>query len=468
MQSSTLSNMWNLVCSRADPLVRGGPPGPTLPPWRTTLKLQVLSLVVVSIATAQPTYDLLLKGGHVIDAKNKISAVRDVAVQGGRIAEVSASINPAKAKKVIDVSGLYVTPGLIDIHAHTYAGTGERRSYAGDLSIYPDGYTFRVGVTTIADAGCAGWRNFEDFKDRVIDRSKTRIYAFLNIVGNGMRGGRYESDLTDMEVKPAAEMALKHKGLIIGIKTAHFTGPEWTPVDNAIAAGNIANIPVMVDFGSNKPERPLSELLTKKLRPGDIYTHVYSGLRGEQTESGHANPALFEGRKRGVFFDVGHGGGSFLWRVAVPLIKDGFLPDSISTDIHNGSNNNGMKDMLNVMDKFLAMGMSVDDVIAKSTWNPAREIRQEQLGNLTVGSPADVAVLRLENGNFGFVDMYGALLKGSKKLTCEMTFRDGKLVYELNGLSRTEWNKLPANYRYQGDYGWDDRARTFTSGTKKQ
>ena len=124
--------------------------------------------------------------------------------------------------------------------------------------------------------------------------------------------------------------------------------------------------------------------------------------------------------------------------------------------------------MLNVMDKFLAMGMSVDDVIAKSTWNPAREIRQEQLGNLTVGSPADVAVLRLENGNFGFVDMYGALLKGSKKLTCEMTFRDGKLVYELNGLSRTEWNKLPANYRYQGDYGWDDRARTFTSGTKKQ
>ena len=431
------------------------------------MKLLLTIPLFAVLSIAQPKYDLLLKGGHVIDAKNKISAIRDVAIQAGRIAEVSARIDPATARKVIDVSGNYVTPGLIDIHAHVYAGTGEKRSYAGDLSVYPDGYTFRVGVTTIADAGCAGWRNFDDFKDRVIDRSRTRIFAFLNIVGNGMRGGRYESDLNDMEVKPAAEMALKHKGLIVGIKTAHFTGPEWTPVDNALAAATLASIPVMVDFGSNKPERPLSELLTKKMRAGDIYTHVYSGLRGEQTESGHPNPALFEGRKRGVFFDVGHGGGSFLWRVAVPLIKDGFLPDSISTDLHNGSANNGMKDMLNVMDKFLAMGLSVDDVIAKSTWNPAREIHHEELGNLSVGSPADVAVLKLESGNFGFVDMYGALLRGNKKLTCELTFRDGKLVYELNGLSRTEWDKLPTGYHYQGDASWDERARVFTPATKK-
>ena len=431
------------------------------------MKLLLAIPLFAVLSIAQTKYDLLLKGGHVIDAKNKISGIRDVAIQAGRIAEVSARIDPATARKVIDVTGNYVTPGLIDIHAHVYAGTGEKRSYAGDLSVYPDGYTFRVGVTTIADAGCAGWRNFDDFKDRVIDRSRTRIFAFLNIVGNGMRGGRYESDLNDMEVKPAAEMALKHKGLIVGIKTAHFTGPEWTPVDNALAAATLASIPVMVDFGSNKPERPLSELLTKKMRAGDIYTHVYSGLRGEQTESGHPNPALFEGRKRGVFFDVGHGGGSFLWRVAVPLIKDGFLPDSISTDLHNGSANNGMKDMLNVMDKFLAMGLSVDDVIAKSTWNPAREIHHEELGNLSVGSPADVAVLKLESGNFGFVDMYGALLRGDKKLTCELTFRDGKLVYELNGLSRTEWDKLPAGYRYQGDASWDERARVFTPATKK-
>src|SRR5204863_7145635 len=222
---------------------------------------------------------------------------------------------------------------------------------------------FRTGVTTVADAGCAGWRNFEDFKDRIIDRSKTRILAFLNIVGNGMRGGNYEQDLADMEVAPAVEMARKHPGLIVGIKTAHFAGPEWTPVEHAVEAGTLAGLPVMVDFGANRPERPLSELVTKKLRPGDIYTHVYSGLRNEQDEAtGKVNAALWEGRKRGVIFDVGHGGGSFLWRVAVPAVKEGYLPDSISTDLHIGSMNSGMKDMLNVMDKFLAMGLSLDDV----------------------------------------------------------------------------------------------------------
>ncbi len=328
-------------------------------------------------ARPAPKFDLLLRGGHVIDARNAISAVRDVAIAGGKIAAVAANLNPADALKTVDVTGLHVTPGLIDIHAHVYTGTGEPRSYAGDSSVYPDGFTLRVGVTTVADAGGAGWRNFDDFKTRVIDRSKTRVLAFLNIVGNGMRGGKFEQDLADMEAQPTADMARRHPGLIVGIKTAHYAGPEWAPVERAVEAGTMANLPVMVDFGSNKPERPLSELVTKKLRPGDIYTHLYSGLRGEQDPSGHVNPALFEGRKRGVIFDVGHGGGSFLWRIAVPAIKEGFLPDSISTDLHIGSMNSGMKDMLNVMSKFLAMGLSLDAVIARSTWNPAREIKQE-------------------------------------------------------------------------------------------
>src|SRR6185436_13270333 len=181
-----------------------------------------------------PKYDLLLKGGHVIDARNDVDAVRDVAIAGGKIALVAAAIPPADAGKTIDVSGLYVTPGLIDIHAHVYTGTGERSSYAGDNSVAPDGFTFRVGVTTVADAGGSGWRNFEDFKQRIIDRSKTRVLVFLNIVGNGMRGGKFESDLTDMEAKPAIEMAMKHKDTIIGIKTAHYPGPEWIPVEHAV------------------------------------------------------------------------------------------------------------------------------------------------------------------------------------------------------------------------------------------
>src|SRR5262249_25622586 len=161
-------------------------------------------------------------------------------------------------------------------------------------------------------------------------------------------------------------------------------------------------IPVMVDFGrANSPQKTVAELVTKKLRPGDIYTHVYSGLRGELDPSGHANPGLLEGRKRGVIFDVGHGSGSFAWRVAVPVVSEGFLADSISTDLHAGSSNSSMKDMLNVMSKFLALGLSLEQVILRSTWNPAREIHQEQLGHLSKGAPADIAVLKLEQGDFG-------------------------------------------------------------------
>lgn len=414
-----------------------------------------IPLLIAASAFAQPRYDLLLRGGHVVDAKNNLSAVRDVAIRDGLIAAVEPKIDPALALKSIDAAGLYVAPGLIDLHVHVYTGTGERNSYAGDSSVAPDGFTFRTGVTTVADAGCAGWRNFEDFNQRIITRSKTRVLAFLNIVGNGMRGGRYENDLADMEAKPAAEMALKYKDTIIGIKTAHYTGPEWTPVEHAVEAGTIANIPVMVDFGSNLPQRPITDLLGAKLRPGDIYTHAFSGLRNELLDTGKLNPAMAAGRRRGVVFDVGFGGGSFAYPVAVEALKEGFLPDSISTDLHITSMNAAMKDMLNVMSTFLALGMSVDDVIRRSTWNPAREIHREQLGNLSVGSPADVAILRLENGAFGFADMYGGRLKGDKRLICELTLRGGKVVYDLNAISREDWTTLPPNYRYQGDVRWD-------------
>jgi dihydroorotase len=413
-----------------------------------------LAMSAMTHVFAQEKYDLLLKGGHLIDARNNISAVRDVAIADGRVAAVAPNINPADALKVVDASGLYVTPGLVDIHVHVYAGTGERGSYAGDNSVYPDGYTLRAGVTTVADAGSSGWRSFDDFKDRIIDRSKTRVLAFLNIVGAGMRGDKFEQNLSDMETAPTANMALRHKGLIVGIKTAHYAGPEWAPVERAVEAGTRANMPVMVDFGANRPERPMAELVTAKLRPGDIYTHMYSGLRNE-LDNGHVNPGMLEGRKRGVIFDVGHGGGSFAWRIAVPAINEGFRPDSISTDLHIGSMNSGMKDMLNVMDKFLAVGMSLDDVIRSATWNPAREIHHEELGHMSVGATADIAVLRLETGSFGFVDMYGARLRGTRKLTCELTLRDGKVVYDLNGLTRPDWNTLPPDYMQTGDIRWD-------------
>jgi dihydroorotase len=415
----------------------------------------VALLLSANLCSAQAKYDLLLQDGHVVDAKNKLSAERDVAIADGKIAAVAEHIDPSQALKTVNVKGLYVTPGLVDIHVHVYASPGEAHSYAGDNSVWPDGFTFRIGVTTVADAGSSGARNFEDFKEHIIDRSQTRVLAFLNIVGAGMRGPKFEDNQADMDPQLAADMALKHKGLIVGFKSAHYGGPEWTSVEHAVTAGTIASVPVMVDFGKNYKERPISVLLTQKLRPGDIYTHVYSGLRDELDASGHVSQALWDGRKDGVIFDVGHGGGSFAWRVAVPAIKEGFPPDSISTDLHIGSMNSGMKDMLNVMSKFLALGLSADDVIAKSTWNPAREIHHEELGNLSVGMPADVSVLRIVRGDFGFTDIYGARLKGHEKFECELTVKNGKVVYDLNGLTRPDWNTLPRDYTQTGDARWD-------------
>jgi dihydroorotase len=202
-----------------------------------------------------------------------------------------------------------------------------------------------------------------------------------------------------------------------------------------VEAGAGAGVPVMVDFGNNFAERPLRDLLAKKLRAGDIYTHAYSGLRGELE-----NPdALTAGRQRGVILDVGHGGGSLLWRVAVPLVKAGILPDTISTDLHIGSMNAGMKDMLNVMSKFLALGLPLDEVILRSTWAPARVIHREELGHLTPGAAADVAVLRLENGDFGFADSSGARMRAKQRLTCELTLRDGRVAWDLNAITREDW-----------------------------
>jgi dihydroorotase len=251
--------------------------------------------------------------------------------------------------------------------------------------------------------------------------------------------------MADMDGAATAAMALKYPKVVVGIKTAHFAGPEWTPVEQAVIAGTKANIPVMVDFGEDFPEkRPLYELLTVKLRPGDIYTHMYSGLRHEQdpTTLGPSK-AFIEGRKRGIFFDVGQGGGSFKWSLAVPMIKDGFIPDSISTDLHVSSMNSAMKDELNVADKILNLGVPLKEVVAEMTSHPAREIKHEELGSLSPGAIADVAILRVEHGNFGFTDMVNARLDGKEKLLCEITIKDGRIVYDLNGMSATRWDVAP-------------------------
>ena len=400
-------------------------------------------LLIAACAPAQTRYDLLLKGGHVIDAKNSISAVRDVAIAQGKIAAVEQNIPASQARTTIDVSSLYVTPGLVDMHVHVFAGS-MGREYIGENCVRPDGFTFRSGVTTVVDAGSSGWRNFGEFRDQIINRSKTRVLAMLNIVGSGM-GGRpdVEQNTKDMEPERTAEVALRHKDVVVGIKVAHYAGPEWIAVDRGVEAGKLAGVPVMVDFATFRPERPFQDLVLKHLWPGDIYTHTYLSVVPMLDDGGKLLPYLFDARKRGIIFDVGHGGGSFSFRQAIPAIRQGFTPDSISTDLHVDSMNAGMKDMLNVMSKFLNMGMPLDAVIACASWHPAREIHHEELGHLSVGAPADIAVLRLVSGEFGFVDSARLRMRGTRKLEAEMTLRDGRVVWDLNGMSSEDWDHAP-------------------------
>lgn len=388
-------------------------------------------------------YTILLKGGHVIDPKNNINEIMDVAILDDKVVAVSKNIDPKKAAQIVDVKGMYVTPGLIDIHSHNFFGT-EPDHYLGNglEALPPDGFTFRSGVTTVVDAGGAGWKTFPAFKTQTIDHAKTRVLAFLNIVGEGMRGGPYEQNLNDMDAKMTAMVVKQHKE-IVGIKVAHYMGGEWDPVDRAVAAGKIANVPVMVDFGGHLPPLSIQELFTKHLRPGDIFTHTFAQLTSRQPivdSQGKILPFVFEAQKNGIIFDVGHGGGSFRFSQAIPALKSGFIPNTISTDIHTGSMNAGMKDQLNVVSKFLNIGMNLQQVIAASTFLPAQVIHRDDLGHLSGSAVADVAVFSLHKGKFGFVDSGGFVFQGTQKLQCELTLRDGKVVYDLNGISKPAWD----------------------------
>jgi dihydroorotase len=402
------------------------------------MKKSSIALVLLASALgAQTTYDLLLKGGHVIDPKNRINAPMDVAIADGKIARVAANIPTAQARRTVNVAGLTVTPGLIDIHVHVYQRP-ELKSVERDSSVQPDAHTFRSGVTTVVDAGTAGWRNFPDFKARVIDKSRTRVLALLNISGAGMGTG-HEDELSELDAEAAARMAKAHRGVIVGFKSAHFGGPGWESIEAAVKAGKEADIPVMVDFGYLNQVRNLPTLLLDKLRPGDIYTHCYSGHREELLPEGKVNPAMFTARKRGIIFDLGFGAGSFYWYVAVPAMQQGLPPDSISTDLHTGSMNGGMKTMTNSMSSILNLGSTLDQVVAMSTWNPAKEIKRTDLGSLDVGSEADVAVLRVDKGQFGFIDSAGAMNSGTQRIVNELTLRRGRVVWDLNGRASETW-----------------------------
>ncbi|MCF0054389.1 amidohydrolase/deacetylase family metallohydrolase [Dyadobacter sp. CY356] len=393
------------------------------------------------IANAQ-TYSVLIKGGTVIDPKNNLNQIMDIGIFEGKIKKVAKDINPKEAAKVVDAKGMYVTPGLIDIHGHVFFGTQPDHYLSNGLvALPPDGFTFRVGVTTIVDAGGAGWESFPEFKKNIILNSKTRVLSFMNIVGAGMRGGKYEQDTSDMDAHMAAAVALKNKNDVVGFKVAHFVGADWKPIERVVEAGKLANMPVMIDFGGNNPPLSLETLFTKYLRPGDIFTHALTNLEGNVRETivdektGKVKPFALEARKKGIIFDVGYGGASFNYSQAIPAINAGFYPNTISTDLHTGSMNSSMKDMLSIMSKFLVMGVDLPTVIKESTWAPAQVIKRENLGHLSENAIADIAIFSIREGKFGFYDRTGYKMEGKQKLECEMTIMGGKIVYDLNGLT---------------------------------
>ena len=397
--------------------------------------LMLLFFILTAIVTHAQQFDLLLKNGHVIDPTNSINALMDVAIVGGKIAKVEANISPEQAKKVLDVRGLYVCPGLIDVHTHVFVGSNPDTFADGILSLSPDDFTFKSGVTTVVDAGTSGWRNFPLFKSQVIDKSKTRILAFLSIAGTGMSGKSSQENVKDMDPEKASGVIKKYRDVVVGVKIGHYKGSDWTPFENAVAAADLSNVPLFVEC--HLPQYSLEDQLNR-MRPGDIITHSFEKVSERMSvidDQGNVRPFVKQAKERGILFDLGHGGAGFWFSEAIPALQQGLAPNSFGTDLHRFSMNAGMKDMLNVMSKYLSMGMEMEEVIVRATSAPAKSIKRTDLGHLSEGAIADVAVLGLRNGTFGFVDAGGNRIEGKQKFEAELTIRDGKIVWDLNGIS---------------------------------
>lgn len=387
-------------------------------------------------------YDLLLKNGVLIDIKNTIHAKNDIAIKDGKIAAIATSITSSDATKTIDLKGMIVSPGLVDIHTHVFVGSNTETFANGINSVSPDDFTLRAGITTVVDAGTSGYKNFPVFKSQVIDKSKTRILAFINIAGNGMTGNALQEDPHEMDVDSTHSLIQKYPNDIVGVKIGHVENSStWDPFDRALAVCDKADRPLFVEC--HLPHYTLEEQLNK-MRPGDIITHSYEKVKERASvidDQGKLRPYVLQAKEKGVLFDLGHGGAGFWYSEAFPAIKQGLVVNSFGTDMHRFSVNAGMKDMLNVMSKFMAMGLTLEEVIARSTSMPAKSIQRDDIGNLTIGNTADIAVLSTRKGSFGYFDAGGNKIEGKQKLECEMTIRNGQIVWDLNGLNAKPYVK---------------------------
>ena len=256
-----------------------------------------------------------------------------------------------------------------------------------------------------------------------------------------MSGDPDQQDVNDMDAKMTSLAVQQNPEIIVGIKIGHYEGTEWTPFEKALEAAKKSAVPLLVEC--HLPQFSLEEQLNR-MRPGDIITHSFEKVSERMPivdEQGNVRPFVLEAQKKGILFDVGHGGAGFWFSQAIPAFKQGLLPNSFGSDLHRFSMNSGMKSMLNIMSKYLNMGMTIEDVILRATWNAAQSIKRNDLGNLSEGMVADISLLSILNGDFGFIDPGGNKLEGNRKLEAELTIRAGKIVWDLNGLSARKWNE---------------------------
>jgi dihydroorotase len=369
-------------------------------------------------------YDILLKGGTVIDPTQKLHDRRDVAVIDGKIAAIEDDISAREATQTVFVEEKYVTPGLVDIHAHVYAGVTT-------WGVKADPVCTTTGVTTIVDAGSPSWATFPGFREYIAQPAQTDILTYIHISGIGLVYGPV-GEMHELEYahpEKVADTLMENRDITVGVKVRQGksqvgdNGVE--PLKLAIKAAELADTSVMVHIGTGVP---LPDVL-KLMRPGDVVTHCFQG-NGDciVDDKGRVIPDAWAAREDGIIFDVGHGGGSFNYEVAQRAMEQGFISDVISTDLHSGNINGPVYDLPTTLSKFLNLGLSLEEVIEKSTIAAAKAIgREAELGHLKIGTVADIAVFDVIEGEFELFDTHGTMAIANQKLQVDLTIRGGKL-----------------------------------------
>jgi dihydroorotase len=366
------------------------------------------------------TYDLLLRGGRVIDPSQKLDAVTDVAFSQGKVARIGPGLRADAGTDVRNATGAIVTPGLIDLHTHVYWG-------GTSLGVDAEDLCRRSGVTTAIDTGSAGAGNFAGFRKHVIERSAVRILAYLHVSFAGIYAfsprvmvGESE-DIRLLAPIDAVEVASANRDIIVGLKVRvglHASGRSGTtPLDIALQVAEEVGMPLMAHIDHPPPSY---EEVIARLRPGDILTHAFRPFpNSPATAQGTVKQAVTEARRRGVLFDIGHGKGSFAFKTARAMLANGFLPDTISSDVHALCINGPAFDQVTTMSKFLCLGMPLGDVIAASTVNAAFALRRPELGSLRPGSVGDATILSIKDGRFDYLDVVGEQLTGDRRIVAD-------------------------------------------------